>query len=47
MKYLFAVLAIASVIAFDYMMEADRASLCSSDINRLRECSELRYGLGR
>ena len=47
MKYLFAILAIASVIAFDYMMEADRASLCSSDINRLRECSELRYGLGR
>ena len=47
MKYLFAILAIASVIAFDYMMEADRASLCSSDINRLRECSELRYGLGQ
>ena len=47
MRYLLAILAIASVIAFDYMMEADRASLCSSDINRLRECSELRYGLGR
>ena len=45
MRYLLAILAIASVIAFDYMMEADRASLCSSDINRLRECSELRYGL--
>ncbi len=46
MKYILALLAIASVIAFDYMMEADRASLCSSDINRIRECSEIRYGLG-
>ena len=47
MKYLLALIAIASVIAFDYMMESDRASLCSSDINRLRECSDIRYGLDR
>lgn len=43
---LFAILAIASVIAFDYMMEADRAVLCNNDSNRLGECSQIRYGLG-